>query len=170
MSRECGELRMRLERSEAELQKVNNSTKQESGRVRSLLVDIWKGLDGLGTETGESSRFGAKAQNESISSELSRLQGRLSQLSESMGGRRRLKELESKVSEQETEMLQMSRDFSAKLIDLNNKMESLVNENDALKRKATSSEFGSSAHKWGSGLLLPPLSSSPPPLPSTKQN
>lgn len=168
MSRECGELRMRLERSEAELQKVTNSTKQESGRVRSLLADIWKVLDVLGTsDTGESSRVGPKGQNESISSELSRLQGRLSQLSESAGGRQRLKELESTVSGQEAEMLQMSRNFSVKLIDLNSKMESLVNENDALKRKAISHEFGSSTHKWGSGFLPPLSSTSPPPA---KQN
>jgi len=77
MSRECGELRMRIEKSEGELQRASNSMRQESGRIKSILSDIWKMLDSVSPSLETDKLNVSKSQGESISSELLRLQRRL---------------------------------------------------------------------------------------------
>lgn len=169
MSRECGELRMRVEKSESELQRVNNATKQENGRIKCILADIWKLLDSLPMEFSTST--GPKPQSESVSSEIARVQARLALVAESIAesgcrqGKedgKRLTELEASVSEKEAELNKLTRDFSVKLVEMKDKLDFLTSENENLKRRCVGvlSESDALPGKQDSvrkpGVLAPP--------------
>lgn len=169
MSRECGELRMRIEKSDSELQRVNNATKQENGRIKCILSDIWKLLDSLPMKSSTST--GAKPQSESVSSEIARVQARLALVSECLAesgcrqGKedgKRLKELEESVAEKEAELTKLTRDFSAKLVEMKDKLDTTTSENENLKRRSVGvlSESDASLGKQDSlrksAVLAPP--------------
>ena len=145
MSRECGELRLRLEKAESDLMKSSSSSKQEATRLKSICGEIWKRLDTLPADPA-ARPSAQKLVNESTSSELARIEKRVgyivSRLEESgfNGGEERLKEkdaqirrLEETLEAKEAELNKMSKDFSIKLVEMKNKIDLLNDELDTLK-------------------------------------
>ena len=138
MSRECGELRLKLERSDTELQKSQTTSRQEVARSRLILAEMIKLMDSV-PETISSSPVRVFP-NESLSSELSRFQSRLKllvSLSENaaqvVAKDDRISELEETLKLKEKEYLQSTNEFNIKLLDMKQKMDILNGELDVLQ-------------------------------------
>jgi hypothetical protein len=126
MSRECGEYKLRLERSEGEYQKFLSQSKQESSKLKAIMTDIWARLNRI--PIAEESQFmNTRIPNESLSSELCRIEQRVCQLSSVFDDRMRssceqvikeknlrIAELESLVDAKEAEITKVSREFTSK--------------------------------------------------------
>ena len=132
MSRECGELRLKLEKAEIELAKSQTSSKQENARTRSIMAELLKTLEAVSLPQS-AQRI---APNESVSSELSRVQTRVAALvtayqtcsaSETEGKLKlrdgRIFELEGVVKQKEAEIASLSNDFSTKLLEMRSRMD-----------------------------------------------
>lgn len=169
LSRECGELRIRLEKSETELAKVSGSSKHESARIKSVLADVWKHLENFPVDTTK--HTGQKIPNESLSSEISRLEQRIAFIANALSDsgiaqheRRtkerdtRIKELEDSVREKEDELKIMSMNFSEKLIDMKTQIELLTTELESVKFKQAET-IGEVKSSKKLGLLPPPKAS-----------
>jgi len=130
ISRECGELRQKLDRSDADLQKSQTSLRQEASRCRLILSEMVKLLDSIPqTRPTSPTRI---LPNESLSFELSRFQTRfnllvsLSSSADTLAAKdARISELEAALADKENECLQSSKDFNTKLLDMRAKMDIL---------------------------------------------
>lgn len=162
-------MRIRLEKSESELAQMSGSSKHESTRIKSVLADVWKHLENFPVDTTKPT--GQKIPNESLSSEISRLEQKIAfivnALSESgiaQHERRtkerdaRIKELEELVREKEDELKIMSTNFSEKFIDMKTQIEFLTTQLDSFKVKQADT-MGEVKSSKKLGLLPPPKAS-----------
>ena len=127
-----------MEKAENELQRVQTVSKQETARCRLILGEMTKSLNSL-LPAPLSTRV---IPNESLSSEFGRFQGRLNQLVSVFQNstvdqlavkNARITDLENALKIKETELTQTSKDFSAKVIDMRRKMDTLNGDLEVLQ-------------------------------------